>query len=67
MLKITKNEYKRLDNFFRRIQPPAQGTLYNTGDHYELYKILCEIGFRPPREAIDVYRMAEEVLSNGYE
>ena len=67
MSKITKREYQSLDSFFRRISPPAQGTLYNTGDHYDLYKILCELGFRPPREAIDVYRMAEEVLSNGHE
>lgn len=67
MHKITHGEYKRLDRFFRGISPPAQDTLYNTGDHYELYLILCELWFRPPREAIDVYRMAEEVLSSGYE
>jgi hypothetical protein len=65
--RITKREYMELNRLYQRIEPPAQSTLYNSGDHYRLYQFLCNLGFRPPREAIDVYRMAEEILVNGYE
>ena len=67
MLKITKPEYMRLNQFYQKIEPPAQSGLYGSGDHYELYRLLCSLGFRPPKDAIDVYRMAEEILLNGYE
>jgi len=67
MAKITYREWNRLNDFYAKIEPPAQSFLYNSGDHYELFLLLCNLGFRPPREAIDVYRMAEKVLYNGYD
>lgn len=67
MHKITRREFIRLNDLFQKIQPPAQSDLYGSGDHYELYKLLCSLGFRPPKDAIDIYRMTEEILLNGHE
>ena len=65
--KITKAEWEKLNTFFQRIEPPAQNELYASGDHYELYLMLQRMGFRPPSDALKIYRMAEEILTNGYE
>lgn len=65
--KITKREWEELNSFFITIQPPAQNELYASGDHYTLYLMLRKIGFRPPSDAMEVYRMAEEILAEGYE
>jgi hypothetical protein len=65
--KITKREWEELNNFFITIQPPAQNELYASGDHYALYLILRKMGFRPSSDAMEVYRMAEEILAEGYE
>ena len=65
--KITKREWEDLNNFFVTIQPPAQNELYASGDHYVLYLMLRKMGFRPPSDAMEVYRMAEEILAEGYE
>lgn len=65
--KITKPEFDRLNGLFQAIEPPADNFLYSSGDHYTLYKLLCDLGFRPKKDAIDVYAMAERVLLNGYE
>lgn len=65
--KITKREWEELNNFFVTIQPPAQNELYASGDHYTLYLMLRKMGFRPPADAMEIYRMAEEILAEGYE
>lgn len=65
--KITKKEWEDLNKFFQSIQPPAQNELYASGDHYLLYRKLLNLGFRPPSDAMEVYRMAEEILTQGYE
>lgn len=65
--KITKREWDELNNFFMTIQPPAQNELYGSGDHYTLYLMLRKMGFRPPQDAMEIYRMAEEILVGGYE
>jgi hypothetical protein len=65
--KITKKEWEDLNIFFQSIQPPAQNELYASGDHYLLYRKLLNLGFRPPSDALEVYRMAEEILIQGYE
>lgn len=67
MSKITKKEWHELNRFFQSIQPPAQNELYASGDHYLLYHTLVNMGFRPPNDAMEVYRMAEEILLQGYE
>jgi hypothetical protein len=65
--KITQREWDELNNFFVAIQPPAQNELFASGDHYTLYLMLRKMGFRPPADAIEIYRMAEEILAEGYE
>jgi hypothetical protein len=65
--KITKREWEELNNFFITIQPPAQNELYASGDHYILYLMLTKLGFRPPRDAMEIYRMAEQILAEGYD
>lgn len=56
-----------IEYLFQKIEPPAQNELYASGDHYELYLMLQRMGFRPPSDALKIYRMAEEILANGYE
>jgi hypothetical protein len=66
--KISKAQWDRLNEFFKTIERPAQDELFATGDHYTLYLILRnELGFRPPRNAIEVYEFAEQVLLEGWE
>lgn len=66
--KISKAQWDRLNDFFRKIERPAQDELYATGDHYTLYLILRnELGFRPPRNAMEVYEFAELVILEGWE
>jgi hypothetical protein len=40
---------------------------FASGDHYTLYLMLTRMGFRPPRDAMDIYRMAEDILAGGYD
>ncbi len=65
--KITKQEWEDLNRFFQAIQPPAQNELYASGDHYLLYMKLVKLGFRPPGDAMKVYRMTEQILQEGYD
>jgi hypothetical protein len=65
--RITKREWEELNNFFITIQPPAQNELYASGDHYTLYLMLTKLGFRPPTDAMEIYRMAEQILAEGYD
>lgn len=65
--KILKSEWDKLNDFYQKIQPPAQSELYATGDHYILYKMLVEMGFRPEGDAIDIYELAGKILSEGWE
>lgn len=65
--RITKAEWEKLNNFFVTIQPPAQNELYASGDHYTLYLMLTQMGFRPPNDAMEIYRMAEQILAEGYD
>jgi hypothetical protein len=65
--KITKEEWETLNHFFQSIEPPAQNELFASGDHYWLYRMLLDFGFRPPSDAMEIYRMAEEILLLGYE
>lgn len=65
--RITRKEWEELNRFFQSIEPPAQNELFASGDHYLLYRKLLDLGFRPPGDAMDVYRMAEEILALGYE
>ncbi len=37
------------------------------GDHYLLYLKLSRLGFRPPNDAMDIYRMAEQILLEGWD
>ena len=41
--------------------------MYATGDHYELYKILLDMGYRPKGDAETVYNLAGKILARGYE
>ncbi len=65
--KVTKQEWETLNSFFVTIQPPAQNELFASGDHYLLFLMLREMGFRPVSDAMAVYRLAEEILARGYE
>lgn len=65
--KLTSTEWNRLNDFYQEIQPPAQNEMYASGDHYTLYLMLCNMGYRPKADAMSVYRLAEKVLANGYE
>jgi hypothetical protein len=65
--RITKREWEKLNNFFITIQPPAQNELYASGDHYTLYLMLARLGFRPPNDAMEIYRMAGQILAEGYD
>lgn len=65
--RITKREWEALNSFFITIQPPAQNELYASGDHYTLYLMLTRLGFRPPSDAMEIYRMAEQILAEGYD
>lgn len=66
-IKPTKPEWDHLNGFFREIQPPAQNEMYASGDHYRLYLMLCNMGYRPKGDAMATYRLAEKVLAGGYE
>ena len=65
--KILKSQWDRLNDFYQKIQSPAQSELYSSGDHYILYNMLTKMGFRPEGDAMAVYDMAEEILANGWE
>ncbi len=65
--KILKSQWDKLNDFYQKIQPPAQSELYASGDHYLLYKMLTEMGFRLEGDAIDIYEKAGEILAAGWE
>lgn len=65
--RISREEWGELNDFFQKIEPPAQNELYASGDHYMLFLLLRKIGFRPPSDAMDVYEMAETILLLGWE
>lgn len=65
--RITKTEWKQLNELFQKIEPPAQNELYASGDHYLLYLMFVRLGFRPPNDAMDIYEMASQILSLGWE
>jgi len=65
--KISKAEWNALNGLFQGIEPPAQNELYASGDHYILFLTLQRMGFRPPADAIDLYRMAEQILLEGWD
>lgn len=65
--KITKAQWDELNKLFASIEPPAQNELYASGDHYLLYLTLRKLGFRPPGDAIAIYRMAEQILAEGWD
>jgi hypothetical protein len=65
--RISKAEWDKLNEFFQKIEPPAQNELYASGDHYTLYLKLIGLGFRPASDAMEIYEMAEEILLLGWE
>jgi hypothetical protein len=65
--RITKKQWDELNQLFIKIEPPAQNELYASGDHYLLYLTLQKLGFRPPNDAMALYRMAEQILSEGWD
>jgi len=65
--RITQLEWEELNEFFQKIEPPAQNELYASGDHYMLYLKLVKLGFRPPSDAMEIYAMAEQILAMGWE
>lgn len=65
--RITQSEWIELNDLFQKIEPPAQNELYASGDHYLLYLKLVKLGFRPPGDAMEIYEMAEQILTMGWE
>jgi hypothetical protein len=65
--RITKAEWEELNKLFITIEPPAQNELYASGDHYLLYLTLRKMGFNPPSDAMEIYRMAEIVPAEGWD
>ena len=65
--RITKEQWVELNDFFVKIEPPAQNELYGSGDHYILYLKLRELGFDLPNDAMEIYKMAEQILVMGYD
>lgn len=65
--RITKKQWEELNKLFASIEPPAQNELYASGDHYLLYLMLSKMGFNPPSDAMEIYRMAEQILLEGWD
>jgi len=65
--RITKAQWEELNGLFTSIEPPAQNELYASGDHYRLYLLLHKLGFRPPGDAMAIYKMAEDILARGWD
>ena len=65
--RITKAEWEELNKLFVTIEPPAQNELYASGDHYLLYLTLRKMGFNPPSDAMEIYRLAEIILAEGWD
>ena len=63
--RITKDEWEKLNKLFASIEPPAQNELFASGDHYLLYLTLRKMGFEPPSDAMEIYKMAEQILLEG--
>ena len=65
--RITKAEWEALNKLFITVEPPAQNELYASGDHYMLYLMLRKLGFNPPGDAMEIYKMAEQILAEGWD
>ncbi|HEY84320.1 MAG TPA: hypothetical protein G4N96_04295 [Chloroflexi bacterium] len=65
--RITKAQWNELNELFISIEPPAQNELYASDDHYLLYLSLRKLGFRPPGDAIEIYRIAGQILAEGWD
>lgn|GEM_PF-2207402 len=65
--RITKEEWEKLNKLFTSIEPPAQNELFASGDHYLLYLTLRKMGFEPPSDAMEIYKMAEQILLEGWD
>ena len=65
--RITKAQWEELNKLFALIEPPAQNELYASGDHYMLYLTLRKMGFDSPSDAMEIYRMAEQILLEGWD
>ncbi len=65
--RITKAQWEKLNKLFVSIEPPAQNELFASGDHYLLYLTLKRMGFDPPSDAMDIYKMAEQILLEGWD
>jgi hypothetical protein len=65
--RITKAQWETLNTLFVSIEPPAQNELFASGDHYLLYLTLRKMGFNPPADAMEIYRLAEQILSEGWD
>lgn len=64
---LTRAEWNQLNTKMEDMSPPAQGMMFASGDHYELYRFLStDLGFRPPKDSIDIWRFAEELLCGGH-
>ena len=65
--RITRAQWEELNKLFTSIEPPAQNELFASGDHYLLYLTLRKMGFRPPGDALEIYRLAEQILAEGWD
>jgi len=65
--RITKEQWDELNKLFMRIEPPAQNELYASGDHYILAMTLRRMGFNISSDAMEIYRMAEQILAEGWD
>jgi hypothetical protein len=63
-LKLTRQQWERLNDQFQRTPDPDEGSSAS-GERYVLNYILNQLGYNPisRREAI---RLAERLLSNGW-
>jgi hypothetical protein len=67
-VRLTEQEWRKLDRFFATINRPTHNSLYATGDHYELYRMLSrDFGFKNlPNDATAIYNFADFILTCGY-
>ena len=65
--RITKEQWQELNELFVSIEPPAQNELYASGDHYLLYLTLRKMGFNPPSDGMQIYKLTEQILLEGWD
>ncbi len=65
--KITKREWKKLNKQYKKTPEPVDYTIWASGEHYELARVLRQLGFSVPGDKMEMYRMAGEILSMGWE